>query len=201
LFTTYQQPAEDKPYYAFKSVSTNIGQSKNSGVDWDMVGRINFNAARLTLNLAGTYVIESSYTLPGSSDVFTTSLGQYNDVSASVTFRNKVRAQATLDTGPFSNSFVINWKSDYKDKLTTVRDVATNKLVNVAVDVPRYMTIDWQGVYNHNKDMSLTLGVKNLFNKAPPFSLRDSSGHQVGYDPRYGDTLMRRVYLTGSYNF
>lgn len=201
LFTTYQQPAEDKPYYAFKSVSTNIGQSKNSGVDWDMVGRINFEAARLTLNLAGTYVIESSYTLPGSSDIFTTSLGQYNDVSASVTFRNKVRAQATLDTGPFSNSFVINWKSDYKDKLTTVRDVATNKLVNVAVDVPRYMTIDWQGVYNHNKDMSLTLGVKNLFNKAPPFSLRDSSGHQVGYDPRYGDTLMRRVYLTGSYNF
>ncbi|MDC8770268.1 TonB-dependent receptor plug domain-containing protein [Roseateles albus] len=202
LFTTYQQPAEDKPYYAFKSVSTNIGRSKNSGIDWDIVGRTNLeNLGRLTLGLAGTYVIESSYTLPGTNDQYTNSLGQYNDVSASVTFRNKVLATATLDTGKFTNSFTLNWKSGYKDKLADVRDVATNKLTKVAVDVPRSSTLDWQGVYRHNKAATLTVGVKNLFNREPEFSLRDSSGHQVGYDPRYGDTLQRRVYVTGGYDF
>jgi iron complex outermembrane receptor protein len=202
LFTTYQQPAEDKPYYAFKSTSTNIGRAKNSGIDWDIVGRTNLdNIGRLTLSVAGTYVIESSYTLPGTSDQYTTSLSQYNDVSGSNTFRNKVSASAVLDTGAFTNSFILNWKSGYKDKTVSVRDVATNKLVNVAVDVPRSSTLDWQGVYRYNKVATLTVGVKNLFNKEPEFSLRDAAGQQTGYDPRYGDTLMRRVYATGSYDF
>ncbi|MCV2356530.1 TonB-dependent receptor [Paucibacter sp. B2R-40] len=202
LFTTFQQPAEPQAYYAFKSTSTNIGQAKNSGVDWDIVGRANLeNIGRLTLNLSGTYVIESSYTLPGTSDQFTTSLSQYNDVSGSNTFRNKVSASAVLDTGAFTNSFILNWKSAYKDKTVSVRDVATNKLVNVAVDVPRSSTLDWQGLYRHNKVATLTVGVKNLFNKAPEFSLRDAAGQQTGYDPRYGDTLMRRVYVTGAYDF
>ncbi|MCV2370265.1 TonB-dependent receptor [Paucibacter oligotrophus] len=202
LFTTFQQPAEDKPYYAFKSVSTNIGRSKNSGIDWDIVGRVNLESlGRLTMGLAGTYVIESSYTLPGTNDQYTNSLGHYNDVSASVTFRNKVVATATLDSGAFTNSFTLNWKSGYTDKEAPVRDVATNKLTTVAMEVPRSSTLDWQGIYRYNKVATLTVGVRNLFNKAPEFSLRDSSGHQVGYDPRYGDTLQRRVYVTGGYNF
>ena len=38
-------------------------------------------------------------------------------------------------------------------------------------------------------------------NKKPPLTLRDSSGHQVGYDPRYADLMLRTVYLQGSYKF
>jgi iron complex outermembrane receptor protein len=201
LFTLYRTPAQTQDYYAFKAVSTNIGQSKNSGVDWDIVGRAIFDFGRLTMNMAGTYMIESSYTLPGTSDQYTTSLGQYNDVSASVTFRNKIMARATLETGAFTNGLTVNWKSDYLDKLATVRDVATNKLVQVAMPVPRYFTFDYQGSYKFNKAATMTFGVKNLFDKEPPLSLRDSSGHQVGYDPRYADPLGRRFYVTGSYDF
>jgi iron complex outermembrane receptor protein len=201
LFTTYKTPAEPQLYYAFKSVSTNIGQSKNSGVDWDIVGRTSLSFGKLTTSLAGTYVIESSYTRPGTSDDFTTSLGQYNDVSASVTFRNKIRASAILDTGAFSNSFTINAKSGYLDKPTPARNVATNLFETVTLPISTYFTADWQGVYNYNKAARLTAGVKNLLNKEPPLSLRDSSGHQVGYDPRYADPLLRRIYVTGSYDF
>lgn len=201
LFTTYKTPAEPQLYYAFKSVSTNIGQSKNSGVDWDMVGRTSLPIGKLTMSLAGTYVIESSYTRPGTSDDFTTSLGQYNDVSASVTFRNKVRASAILDTGAFSNSLTINAVSSYLDKPTPARNVATNLFETVTLPIASYFTVDWQGVYNYSKAARLTVGVKNLLNKEPPLSLRDSSGHQVGYDPRYADPLLRRIYVTGSYDF
>jgi iron complex outermembrane receptor protein len=201
LFTTYKTPAEPQLYYAFKSVSTNIGQSKNSGVDWDMVGRMTLPVGKLAMSLSGTYVIESSYTRPGTSDDFTTSLGQYNDVSASVTFRNKIRANVILETGAFSNSLTVNAKSGYLDKPTPARNVATNLFETVTLPIATYYTVDWQGVYNYNKAFRLTAGVKNLLNKEPPLSLRDSSGHQVGYDPRYADPLLRRIYVTGSYDF
>jgi iron complex outermembrane receptor protein len=201
LFTTYKTPAEPQAYYAFKSVSTNIGQSKNSGIDWDFVGRTVLSFGRLTVNLAGTYVIESSYTKPGTKNDFTTSLGYYNDVSASVTFRNKLRFSTSLDTGNFSNTIIVNAVSHYLDKPTAARNVATNGFETVTLPIGNYATLDWQGVYNYSKTMRITLGVKNLLNKEPPLSLRDSSGHQVGYDPRYADPLLRRVYLVGSYDF
>ena len=51
------------------------------------------------------------------------------------------------------------------------------------------------------RQIELRLGVTNLLNKAPPLTLRDSSGHQVGYDPRYASPMMRTVYVTGSYTF
>ncbi|HAY06098.1 MAG TPA: hypothetical protein DCY26_05515, partial [Hyphomonas sp.] len=59
--------------------------------------------------------------------------------------------------------------------------------VALSINVPEYYTWDCQGSYR--------------FNKAPPFTLRDSSGHQVGYDPRYADPKLRTVQFTGTYKF
>ncbi|WIT13051.1 TonB-dependent receptor [Paucibacter sediminis] len=200
LFTTFRTPAEPQAYYAFKSLSINIGKAKTSGIDWDVVTRFNTGAGRLTVGLTGTYMIESSYTRPGTDNDFTDSLGKYGE-NAAVTFRNIVRATAKLETGAFTNTLTLKARSGYQDITATVRDVATNKNTTVSVVVPRYATVDWQGSYKYNKDLELRLGVNNLFNSKPPFTLRDSSGHQVGYDPRYADPMMRMVYVTGSYNF
>jgi iron complex outermembrane receptor protein len=82
-----------------------------------------------------------------------------------------------------------------------VRNTATNANETIRLDVPSYMTLDWQGRYRMNKAITLRLGVKNLLDKQPPLSLRASSGHQVGHDPRYADPLGRQVYITGNYKF
>lgn len=200
LFTTYKTPAEPQLYWTFISASTNIGKAINSGVDWDIITRHKLDIGRLTLGIAGTYLIQSSYTRPGTSDDFTDSMGKYGE-NAAVSFRNIFRATATLDTGKFSNTLTFNYRSGYQDINQTVRDVATKLNTKVSLLVPEYMTLDWQGVYNHNKAMELRVGVKNLLNEAPNLTLRDSSGHQVGYDPRYNDPLMRTVYVSGSYKF
>jgi len=200
LFTTYRTPAETQLFYAFKSVSTNIGKTINSGVDWDMVARFNTDIGRLTAGLSGTYIIESSYTRPGTDNDFTSSMGKYGE-NAAVTFRNIIQATLKLDTGAFSNQLTLKARSGYQDIRTTVRDVATNANTTLSVDVPRYATLDWQGTYKFDKALEFRAGIRNIFNEAPPFTLRDSSGHQVGYDPRYADPKMRTVYLMGSYNF
>jgi len=201
LFTTYRTPAEKEDYYAFMALSTNIGQAIYKGIDWNFAGRLNIpDVGRLTTTIAGTYMIESSYTRAGTSDDFTDSMGHYGE-NAAVTFRNLFSAQFKLDTGKLSNSLTFRYRSGYKDRTQTVRDLSTGQNTTIALDVPEYFTFDYQGTYKWSKALELRLGVNNLFNKAPPLTLRDSSGHQVGYDPRYASPMMRTVYVTGSYNF
>jgi iron complex outermembrane receptor protein len=200
LFTTYRTPAETQDFYAFKNASTNIGRAIYRGVDWDMTTRFRTDLGLLTTGIAGTYFITSSYTRPGTDSDFTDSMGRYGE-NAAVTFRNVFRATAKLDSGAFSNTLTFNYRSKYKDITVNVRDMVTNTNVPVSLDVPEYFTFDWQGTYRYNKSLDLRAGIKNLFNKAPPFTLRDSSGHQVGYDPRYADPKLRTLQLTGTYKF
>ena len=68
--------------------------------------------------------------------------------------------------------------------------------------VGSYTTFDWQGVYNYNKALTFTAGIKNLFDRNPPLTLQNAGGgNQVGYDGRYTDPLGRQFYLTGHYKF
>lgn len=200
LFTTYRTPAETQDYYAFKSMSTNIGRQINRGIDWDILARFKTEFGRLTMGVTGTYMIESSYTRPGTDNDFTDSMGRYGE-NAAVTFRNIFRATAKLETGAFSNTLTLNYRSGYRDITTQARDVALNRNVAITLDVPEYYTVDWQGTYKYSEALDFRVGIKNLLNKAPPFTLRDSSGHQVGYDPRYADPKMRTLQLTGTYKF
>jgi iron complex outermembrane receptor protein len=201
LFTTYKQPAETSNYYAFMALSTNIGQAISKGIDWEFEGRVDIpDVGRLTTSVAGTYMIESSYTRAGTSNDFTDSMGHYGE-NAAVTFRNIFSTQFKLQTGALSNTLLFKYRSGYKDRLQTVRDLSTGKNTTIALDVPEYFTFDYQGAYKWSKALELRLGVTNLLNKAPPLTLRDSSGHQVAYDPRYASPMMRTVYVTGTYNF
>jgi len=200
LFMLYRTPAETQDYWAFISSSTNIGQMINRGVDWDFTSRWQLPVGRLTAGLAGTYMIDSKYTRPGTAADFTTSMGKYGE-NAAVTFRNIMRGTLQLDHGRFSHVLTYKYRSGYTDINQLVRDVATNTNVRVALNVPAYELFDWQTTYDHNKQLQLRAGVKNLMNKKPPLTLRDSSGHQVGYDPRYADLMLRTVYLQASYKF
>jgi iron complex outermembrane receptor protein len=200
LFTTYTEPATGNTYWAFKSLSINIGQTHNQGIDWDMTGRKKFDFGNLTSTLAGTYMIKADYTVPGTSDQWTSNMNHFGITNA-VTFRNVVRWTTTLDTGAFSNSIIVNYRNGYTDAEATVRNMSTNKNEQIRLHVPSFMTFDWQGKWAVNKQVTVRGGIKNLFDRNPPLSLRNSSGHQVGFDPRYADPMGRSFYLTGGYAF
>ncbi|MBW8890823.1 MAG: TonB-dependent receptor, partial [Burkholderiales bacterium] len=67
-------------------------------------------------------------------------------------------------------------------------------------DVNSYTLVDLSGTYKFTKLSSLTIGVKNLFDKDPPFS-NQSSRSQRGYDPRYTDPLGRSLFVRAAYGF
>ena len=200
-FTQYVEPSTGNTYYAFKKLSVNIGKKEYRGIDWDLSANHKFDFGKLTAQLSGTHMLHANYTKAGSNNVFTSNMDFFGDTNE-VTFRNLMKLTTTLDTGRLSNTVTVNYRNGYTDAAATVYDVATKKEVkDFRLQVPSYTTFDWQARFAFDKQTTIRAGIKNLFDRAPPLSLRSSSGHQVGFDPRYADPMMRSFYITGNYKF
>lgn len=200
LFTTFKDPGDGQTHWAKMTSYLNIGKTHNQGIDWETTYRHRFSFGNLTTTLNGTYLLKSDYTKPGTDNEWTNSMN-YFGINNNVSFRHVIRLASTLDTGAFSNTLTANYRNGYTDAEATSRNLATNKLETFRMEVPSHLTFDWQGKWAITKAASLRAGIKNIADRNPPFSLRASSGHQVGFDPRYADPMGRTFYLTGSYNF
>ena len=199
-FTTYTEPSTGNTYYAFKSLQVNIGKKEYRGIDWDMSANHKFDFGKLTAQLSGTHMLHANYTVPGSDNVYPSNMNFFGSTNE-VTFRNLIKLTTTLDTGRLSNTMTINYRNGYTDAAASVRNVDTGKNETLRLEVPSYTTVDWQARFAFDKQTTIRAGIKNLFDRAPPLSLRASSGHQIGFDPRYADPMMRSFYITGNYKF
>ncbi len=202
LFSTFTNPATGEVKWAFIQAPINIGRTHNRGIDWDATVGEKYSFGKLSVNLNGTHMLKASYTRPGTDNIWENSMDKYG-INNAVTFRNVARIAASLETGKMTNGLSLNYRNGYQDAPTIVYDVAAKKLTTtpIRLNVPSYTTIDYQGKYLISKMWEVRGGVRNLMDKEPPLSLRASSGHQVGYDPRYADTMGRTFYLNSSYKF
>ena len=80
-----------------------------------------------------------------------------------------------------------HYRSGYLDQ-TPTRNVSANT------------TVDAYGAWQASKAVALTLGVRNLFDRDPPFSNQGLT-FQQGYDPRFSDATGRTYYARASYSF
>lgn len=206
LYTT-KAKAGGETYVAIKDMPINIGKVENRGLDWDLTARTKTDIGAVTTKLSGTYLIKSRYTMPGTDDQWTTSLGQFG-VNDAVSFRNVIAASVSVDNATWGTTLRMNYRSAYKDQAydadndCLVYVESTDTCHAVQLDVPEYMTFDWQGKWMPTKALTLTLGINNLFDTAPPLSLRvNGAGHQLGYDPRYASPYGRTFYVTANYKF
>lgn len=200
LFTTYTEPSTGNTYWAFQRLSVNIGRTHNRGIDWQLTNRYKLGWGTFTAKAYGTHMLKSDYTLAGTDDQWTNSMDFFGTNDA-VTFRNIAAISGTLDTGALSNTLTAHYRNNYTDAAQPAYNTATKLNETIRLEVPSYTTLDWQGRYQFNKAITLRVGIKNLMDKQPPLSLRASSGHQVGFDPRYADMYGRQAYITGNYKF
>ena len=94
--------------------------------------------------------------------------------------------------GPWTGTAIQNWQNSYHDS-------ASNALGNERI-VGAYETFDLQGTYSGIKNLKLTLGIKNVFDKDPPYSNAPAQ-FQSGYDANYGDPRGRFYYAAVTYSF
>nr|WP_315261323.1 TonB-dependent receptor [uncultured Duganella sp.] len=66
--------------------------------------------------------------------------------------------------------------------------------------VPSYTTWDGYGSWKALPGLTLTAGVRNLFDRKPPLSYQTTT-FQAGYDPRFTDPLGRTMYVRATYDF
>jgi iron complex outermembrane receptor protein len=112
-------------------------------------------------------------------------LGKYARGGPAIKQKHKLALD--YETGPWSITGRYDWQGSYEDYSTTRT-------------VKSYDLFDAQTSYKGIKNLTLTLGVRNLFNKIPP-TTDQQDYFQVGFDPTYADVKGRRVYVGANYKF
>jgi iron complex outermembrane receptor protein len=207
LFTFKTNTLTNIDELAILQASVNVGKSTNSGIDWHFNSSSDVSFGTVHFGFTGTYMIDSEYTRPGTTDDYISSLGQFGDNNA-VTFRVVSQFSAGLEHDDFYHNFTLNYKSGYADQFQSKDDCAVTETdafgdcQDVQLSVASYTKVDYQSRWNITDSASVTVGINNLFDVQPSLSLRTGgAGHQVGYDPRYTDSYGRTFYLTGAYTF
>ena len=210
LFKIANDPISGQPTLTFLEVPINTGNAFYQGVDFDGESHATTPVGRLTARGHMTWMLRADYQNPGDPS-YVNSMDKVGS-DGKVTFRYQLNASVSLQHGAFEYTVGANFKPGYKDDTTDYcYDTAagfSGDSSNCTVDSPNrrvssYATFDFQTKYDATKALSLTGGIKNVFDRNPPFTLNDQSGtgNARGYDGRYASALGRTLYLSGSYSF
>ncbi|NVM76430.1 iron complex outermembrane receptor protein [Duganella sp. SG902] len=193
---------------AYLLAPINGGVANYRGIDWDFSYRRKTGIGDVRAAWNGTYMLKQNYTTTAGGEV-QSNLGRFGPDNG-VVFRVQSNVSLSLTNGKLTNTLTAHYKSGYHDQAypadTAVFAVNPDGSVGDSVAfpglwTPSYTTFDWQGKYDFGK-FTLTAGIKNLFDRDPPFTLQNAGGgNQIGYDGRYADPAGRSFYITGNYKF
>jgi len=163
----------------------NLGELNTRGLDLSASYRSGATPmGNFGITMDGTYVTSYQYQreLGGA---FIDAVGRYSD-NAPV-FRWQHVITGTWNTGPWGAIVSQRFKSGYTDQ---------NGVDRVGAWEVWDASLTWTGV----KNLTLTAGVKNVFDRDPPKSSQNTT-FQRGYDPRFSDPLGRVFLLRAAYKF
>ena len=182
------------PIVSIDQTNQNLFDIRIRGIDADFLWRFaNNETGRWTLGINGTYFQQYAIQLPDGtyfSAVADNTLTGINGVIP----RWKAVHTVTWDRGPFAASLTYNFQAAYTD--------TPSNLTGNSRRVGTYETFDTQASWSGIKNLKLTLGIKNLLNRDPPYANADSAGQfQSGYDATYGDPRGRFIYTSATWKF
>ena len=194
-------------YLAFVADNQNLGKSYATGLDLDAAHRMSTGLGDVNTQFKLTYMIrEDQQTTVGGQ--YFSAIGDNSAVLGVVTFRWQGNLTTTLKSGDWAHTLSAKFKSGYDDQETTVDrlDAAGNVTGTevIRLRIKEYATLDWQTQWNIQKSFALSVGILNVFNTSPPFTLSTAGtnkGQQFGYDDRYYDPRGRTFYVNASYKF
>jgi len=167
----------------------NLGDMNTNGIDLAANYRLrtrdygNFNFA-----MNSTWVHKYEYQ-NFIGDSMHTKVGTFSGDGVIFRWQNTMNLNWSKDK--FGAGLTARYKTGYDDQVTSTYG---------AHHVPSYTTFDGYGSWQAIKGLTLTAGVRNLFDRDPPLSYQNAA-FQSGYDPRYADPMGRTFYLRGTYNF
>jgi len=187
------------------TTNLNANSLKTEGIDLDVRWAILKSATlgNFSARLNGTYVNKYDETLIDGTvqkSVAATVDSDGNKLNAvaagGIIFRWK--HQMTLDWKykAYGIDLIQNYQSGYEDNFRADA-TATSSPQHIGA----FTTWDLQGSYSGVKNLTLRVGVKNLFNRAPPEAITAGQYFQAGYDPSYYDAHGQTGYVSATYKF
>ncbi len=173
---------------AILDLNDNLGEVKTDGVDLSLNVRFpSTKYGQFNFSMDGTYVHKYDYQVERDGE-FKHNVGVYSDDKP--VFRWQHNASMNWRMGNWSANVSQSYKTGYTDQI----QVAGHS------KVAAYTLVNLSGSYTGFDGLALTLGIKNLWDKAPPFS-NQGTLFQKGYDARYTDPTGRAIYARASYAF
>ena len=176
----------------------NLGGTKLSGLEITGNWKIpTANIGRFTLDGKATYFIQ--YDTQNPDGTYSGNVDLPNGATGGVIPRFKTYVTVDWTYGPWNVFLAQSYQKHYHDTPGNI-DLAINGDAATPRDVSSYITWDAQASYTGFRNWRLTLGAKNLLDKAPPY-VNTNAAFQTGYDPSYGDPRGRFIYGRVTYAF
>ncbi|SDH14923.1 MULTISPECIES: TonB-dependent receptor [unclassified Duganella] len=182
-----------------KTVLANTGNATVQGADVFITGRHNFGVGRVDAALNGTYMDKFDQMSPGG--VMSHKVGTLVDSKGTavigadaggVVLRWKHTLSATWTQGAWASTLIQNYRARYE----AAHDLLGNR-VFMGAEATYDANLVWRGL----KNTTLTLGVRNLFDRQPQTFVPIAAQFQYGYDVSTYDPRGRFVYVNASYAF
>ncbi len=168
----------------------NLGDKKTDGFDFSAIWRLpKTDLGNFLVSMDGTYVDRYEYQ-NYKGGPWTQNVGTFADNGP--VFRWKHNLEFQWSEGAWSATVVQKFLSGYHDQNSVDPQYAQ--------DVSHYSIWGVSATFTGIKNLSMTAGIRNLLNTAPPFTNQGVT-YQQGYDARYADPIGRAVYLRGTYKF
>ena len=164
------------------------------GTDLNLQVTGNMSGAKWVAALDGTYM-DSHRVRIFSNLPYTETVGQWNSRDLFVRWKHQLSFSYTR--GPWNGTVSQSFTSGYKDE----KPVGTVP-AGFNPDVDSYTVYNVSATYTGIKNLSITAGIKNLFDKDPPFTAHNLDfAAGAGWDPRVGDPRGRAYTLRVNYKF
>jgi iron complex outermembrane receptor protein len=164
------------------------------GVDLSLSLNGRHRANRWNARLDGTY-IDSFRSRVFSTQPYTEFAGQWS--SRDIYPRWKHNAAFTYIAGPWRGTLTQSYTAGYKDE----RPVGVVP-PGFKEKVESYITYNAQVSYSGINNLTITAGIKNLFNTDPPFTAHNLDfAAGAGWDPRVADPRGRSYTVRATYKF
>ena len=176
------------PILFVQQTTSNLFKVKVSGYDLDLRWRP--IPRTLTFALSGTYFWH--YDTQNFDGSYTSQLDRALVATGGVRVRWKHTASATYTNGPWVATVYQYYQKSYVDQQANV--IPTPRRVG------SYELFDGQLEFNGIRNMNLALGVKNIFDRDPPYT-NTAGQFAAGYDVSYADVRGRFVYGSVRWKF
>ncbi|MBV8379790.1 MAG: TonB-dependent receptor [Paucibacter sp.] len=163
----------------------NLGGLHTNGVDLSAAYKLSTHVGTFDFSLNSTYVTKYAFQ-DFKNGYWVQNVGTYAE--SGPVFRWQHNLAVNWHKGEFGGGAVVHFKSGYLD-------------YDPSNTVSSYTTTDAFFNWAPTKQLSLVLGVRNLFDRDPPFTNQQDLFQGGGWDSRYADATGRTYYVRGTYSF